>query len=337
MFEKRRIEQLMAAAAYDDLTPEDIEALSKRTARDPKLAPEVEALQRFVTQLPNDPPPFEGNLLPAVRAQIAAAPQPTASFGRGRLTAYAFAAACVFGVFGAVLYQPGNGQSVGNPSTATSQQNNLTETAMVLAEAGRMRDNGNAAGAYALLSDALNARPDDPYAAEAQLALASLAFEDLQWYREAEDAYDNFARNFTTAYLMHEDTAAIAFRRNLLAEARASGYEPLYALMDAGNGLPELESVLARHPAGFVAAQAAEQMLAAVPNAASDVEALEQVRAQCQDPVALAHLDVELAERYANDLGDGTRARALLEDVARRQESHYAALAAEKLLLLPSE
>ena len=336
MLGKRRLEQLLAAAAYDDMTPEEEAALSKRIARDPSLAEESNALRHFASQLPNDPPAFEGNLLPAVRAQLAIEAVPSASRSWGRLGAYAVATACVLAAFGGALMLPGNGNP-SNPNPTASNPNGDTPLSLVIAESHTLRNQGDATGAYALLTEALAEHGDDLYAAEVQLALASLAFEELQWYSEAEEAYDAFARDYTTAYLMHPDSATIAFRRNLLAEARASAYEPLYALIDAGSQLPELERILARHPAGFVATQAADQMLASIPGTASDVEALEQVRERCTDPIALAHLDVELAERYAYDLGDGIRARELLEDVVQRQESHYAVLAAEKLMLLPVE
>lgn len=339
MIGKRRREQLLADAAFNDLSPKDQDAFTKRVAREPAMADEADDLRQFLDALPSDPPLFEGNLLPAVRAQIAAesARTPSPFALRGRLTGYAVAAACVLGVFGAVLMQPGNGQDPGHASVAALEEPAQSAVQTILAEAAQMRSNGNATGAYSLLTEAMAAHPEDRYAAEAQLALASIAFEDLQWYREAEEGYDAFARDYTTSYLMHPEAPEIAFRRNLLAEARASGYEPLYALADAGTALGELESILARHPAGFVAVQAVEQMVAAIPNVTSDVEALELVRQRCTDPIALAHLDVELADRYANDLGDGIRARALLEDVASRQDSHYASMAAEKLLLLSSD
>lgn len=335
MIGKWRREQLLGAAAYDDLTPGERASLEKRTARDPALAEEVDALRAFTRALPNEPPLFEGNLLPAVKAQIAAeqAGAP-ARLVFGRLLGYGLASACVLGVFGALLMQTAL-PTGGNPGQPVIAENGINSVLSgVLSEAGALRAQGDAAGAYTLLAESLTAHPEDPLAAEAQLALATVAFEDLQWYSEAEQAYTAFARNYTTAYLMHPGSTEIAFRRNLLEEARAMGYEPLYALNDAGASVGRLERILARHPEGFIASQAAEQMMAAVPGARNDIEALELARAQCSDPVALAHLDIELAERYALDLGDGLRARALLEEVAARPGAHYAGVATERLLRL---
>lgn len=308
--EQARIEGLMAQAIYEDLPETDQRTLDEAFAAEPALAKEWEELRALANAIPRERPVLERDLRPAVHARLAGGKR------TGLLTQWsvAVAVACAAVIVGAAafwtLYPQPSGIDVSGVAPVS-----WVRLAMMQAETAQRE--GQPGRAVDLLRTAVAEHPSDPSAAEAQYRAASLMF-DLGRYPESFDAYTKLKKDYQ-AYL-DEDPARqgiVSNRRDLLDEARRSGYAPLHewhaALQDRGNEVARLEQVVARyakdHPrvAEMAAAEMANIIYVNELDGASPesyVTAMKMARERCSNPVAVAQLNLEIGHIYRDDLSD---------------------------------
>jgi outer membrane protein assembly factor BamD (BamD/ComL family) len=320
MGRRRRLESLMAASLYDDLSEDEQRILDASLERQPKLRAQREDLARFVEAIQEiSPPQLDMDLLSGVRARLTAqAPEQRRVRWRWGLSAAAGVALVVLlaGAFSAII--PNVNQSKVRPFVADSGDGN-SPVRSLLVQATAMTADHNYTGAYRCLKEAVTHSPKGKWTAEAQLRLARLVFEDLHWYGEADACYETLLREYGDRL---KDLAEVVERRDLLAEAREDGYASLNALDAARqrsrDPLAKLEKVIAAYPGKMVASLAAEEMARVVlqqsgENSRSLLWAMEQARDRCEDPVAVAELNYELARRYWQE--DWEKARSLFREV----------------------
>jgi len=320
MGRRRRLQGLLAASLYDDLSKAERRVLDAYLEKQPKLRAQREDLACFVQTIQeSSPPQLDLDLLSGIRARLAAqASERRRILWRWGLSAGAGVAFVVLlaGAYNAAVPDPN--RSKVRPFVADSEDGS-SPVRSLLTQATAMTADHNYTGAYRCLKEAVAHSPKDKWAAEAQLRLARLVFEDLHWYREADTCYETLFREYGDR-LKH--IAEVVERRDLLAEAREDGYASLNALDAArqrsGDPLAKLEKVIAAYPGKIVASLAAEDMARVVleqseENGRSPLWAMEQARDRCEDPVAVAELNYELARRYWQE--DSEKARGLFREV----------------------
>jgi hypothetical protein len=281
-----------------------------------------------VGAIPAEPAIFQGDLLPAIREELRRSPAIPWFSGWKRLAlglAAAMLLSCVF-----ILTQ---GRHVEAPTDEVALHVPVDPT---VAEARGLVASDNAAGALALLQDALAKEPDADRKGVLQLEVANLEFSAFRRYEAAYDAYEVVREQFASAWT--QSPGIVKERFDLLTEAREAGFEPLYqidaALKQGESGMPALEQVMARYPGRGVAQAAMETMVAMADG--EGLGALEDVRSRLTNPVAVAQLDVRLGEGYcAGDL-DPAKGKALLHAVAESPYEVPAQMAKDVLARLES-
>lgn len=171
------------------------------------------------------------------------------------------------------------------------------------------------------LQGTLSAHAKDADAGQAQLALAELEFSHGQRYAEAYEAYAALKSQYPQTFAA---AALNADRFDLLSEAKAANFQPLYELdaaKSSADPFAQLERIAARPDGTLVAALAVDAMRQIVggPDSAAGagrVAALEKVRDRCKDPVAAAQIKMALADAHWTQLHDAATARSLYGEVA---------------------
>lgn len=312
MMNCEEMEGLIAASLYETLEAADDDTLQAHLAACVSCRTELASLRALVGAMPAEPAVFQGDLLPAIREELRRNDSSAWFRGWKRFGLGLAAAVILSSAF--ILTQ---GRHVEAPTDEVALRSTVDPT---VAEARGLVASDNAAGALALLQDALATEPDARRAGMLQLEVADLEFSALRRYDAAYDAYNIVRDRYASAWT--ESSGIVKERFDLLTEAREANFEPLYqmdaAVKQGESGMPVLEQVMARYPGRGVAQAAMETMVAM-----SNVEglgALEDVRSRCTNPVAVAQLDVRLGEGYcAGDL-DPAKGKALLHAVA---ESPY--------------
>ena len=330
----RKMRGLIAASVYEALDPEEQIALDVHLAACAACRAEAKALRAFVGEIPRPSVAFEGDLLPVLRDRLAEerSPRGTAHLAF-RVAVSISACLLIVALLGYGLVLRG-GVAPHQPVVVVA-----SPVEKILVESPQ-RASRDFLGARMALEEVLAAHPDDPRAGEAQQLLAELEFGHGQRYAEAYDGYAQLRAQYPETW---KKTPENVLRFNLLDEARASGFEPLYALDAARNSsdnpLAELEKVVAQYPNTYLASRAIAAMCEVVGQERADsgavrVAALETVRARCTHPIAIAQINADLGGIYWKDLNDPAKAQTLYAAVAESENPALAELAREALTKL---
>lgn len=301
----RNMEELIAASLYEALEPDDNLALQRHLADCAACRAEYASLQVFVGQLAPVPVVFQGDLLPAIREEL----RRTEGYSRlsGWMRGLVGVGVVLLVVGGSVFVVVGSGGE--NPGQIAKVQ----PVDGPLAEARRLAAADDASGALKVLKVALEAAPN---AGELQLEVAELEYANFHRYEAAYDAYKAVREGDPEAWT--QSPGIVKERFDLLTEARAASFEPLYqidaAMKQGESGMPALEEVMARYPGRGVAQAAMETMVAMADG--EGLDRVEDARSRCTNPVAVAQLDVRLGEGYCTGNLDPAKGKALLHAVA---------------------
>jgi len=304
----RNVQGAMAAALYEALGPDEQHALETHLQSCSACRSEFEELQVLTAMVPADPVSFEGNLLPAVRASLREAPL------RQRRWAWSMFA-LVFSplVFVLGLFSYFNVVSIQEITPVAEAPSPADQ---VLDEVGALIAADDVPAAMAALVQARDHADSVEQAGRYELEMANLEFDSFRSYADAYDRYNRVRSQYGTTWTQSEPWVKV--RYDLLFEAREAGFEALYQIDSARSqgetGMPILEQVMARYPGRFVAREALSTMVALVDG--EGVDALENVKSQCTNPVAVAQLDVHLGERYWAERLNPELGRQLLQGVA---------------------
>jgi len=306
------MEGLIAASLYETLDAADNEALQGHLAACASCRAEQVSLQALVGAMPPEPATLKGDLLPAIREELR-----RSDVGGWRRGWKRYLLGCSAAAMLACVLTLTQGRHVEAPTDETVARASVDPT---VAAARALVASDNAAGALALLKDALAVEVDMARAGMLQLEVAELEFSAFRRYDAAFDAYSVLKDRYASAWT--GSPGIVKERFDLLTEAREANFEPLYqidaALKQGDGGIPALEQLMARYP-GRGLAQAAMETMVAMSNV-EGLGALEEVRSRLSNPVAVAQLDVRLGEGYCAGDVDPAKGKALLHAVA---ESPY--------------
>jgi tetratricopeptide (TPR) repeat protein len=286
----------------------------------PAAREEMEALRRFVADMPTEKPQLNADLIPAVRARIEE--QSGRLEKKPRLRPAAAIAALVFVAAGFFLLKlpdaapPGHLADLQDGTAAPA----ASPLAAALSQTDKLLETGNYADAYKVLSAALGRSPDEPDAGDAQMTLAEIAFARLHWYEQAYDDYERLYQKYHQTWL--NTPPHVRDRRDLLAEARLVQFRSLQDLDAArANKLDPLDAlarVIATYPnQAYVRSQAALEMArrtiesGAVDPQSSDalLQALRHVRNEASDPLVVAQLSYQMGYLYESQYHEFDKAR----------------------------
>lgn len=339
MSQCRKVEGLVAASLYEPLNPRDAELVDRHLAACDACRHEFDSLRALVSAIPSEQPEFAGDLLPALREEIRRSPGRARVFGWWGFGAAMAAAALLAALVGYTVQAP----EMPLAEYATVQPASPMLEALALAS--EQIDQANFNGAYQVLNKALQTYPDDAMAGDAQMLMADLAYSELYRYEDAFNAYETLR---TQHYETFTSAPEIKQRWELLAEAQGvqfASLEALEAARRAGrNGFEQLEHIIGRYPTQMVASLAADEMgrmmaeeIAENGGIPDDVLAMERARERCSDPVAIARLDLELAEVYMTERQDGAQACTLFQRVLESGDPALAQLAQDAVARLGAD
>ncbi len=313
----------LAASAYDELAEREQERLDRHLRRCAKCR-ERAASFRKLAQAPRTPAPEPGlDLVSLARRRLnersvwAHTPSNSPPL-RGRLPVFAAAAALAVGAFGlaasGLLTLPEGDSALDRPGF--EQAEDASGQPGILQESAALAANHDYAGAYRALDNYLTDtdQANDELSGPVLLAMADLAYEKLQWFDRAHEAYELVVRHNRELLEERDRMAEVVLRWNVLAEARKVDYASVHALFaarDSARGaFDELQGVVAQYPGTFVASQAVREMAAAVEDTPGEpIEALAAARNHVTDPIVQAQIDLELGYAYLNTREDTARAR----------------------------
>jgi tetratricopeptide (TPR) repeat protein len=328
MFGCRKYQSWIAAALYEPLDEAEQSQLDCHLAACPRCRAEASALGALRLAIPSEPVVFTGDLLPALRARIAeGAPS---AFPWRRFAAVMASLLVVAAVTGVWLGRQGSA-SVEPRMAATASDSALSP---MLAKADALIAQHDYASALQTLNAALKRYPNDSKAGDAALRVADLQFASLQRYADAYAAYQTVRSRYPEAW--RTSPGAVKDRFDLLAENHGENFAALHALDAARDNsadpVGQLEKVVAHYPGRLVAWQAVNSMREKVCGArdgGGDIKAaaLESVRARCSDPVAVAHINVELGDTYWHEMHDPGRARVVYYEALQSGHGDLAGLA----------
>lgn len=313
-WKRNRAEGLLAASLYEDLSAEERQELEKALACSKTLRDDAEFLDGLIHAIPREAPKLGIDLTASLHNRLQEVPAPRLPIVRRTL---AFAAAILILAAGAVVYislplgEPDPADALaGQPAPPTLLDQTLAKAEDLLAA-------HQDAEAYRLLKAGFEGQPHDPRAAEVLCRVANLAY-DLGRYSEALQLHNQLRQ---APYYRYLETSPkrlqeANFRRDLLVEAEALNFRPLYDLNSATNdrehALARLEAVIVDNQEKLVADLAAEEMGRALiaaseresGGAVAYLDAMKAARERCSNPYALALLDYKIGEIYRNDMRD---------------------------------
>ena len=331
----RKMGGLIAASLYEPLDAAEQEALDGHLAWCAHCQRDASELRLVVEQVPREEIPFTGDLLPALRGQLAQAPA-RRPFPALRVTAFA-ASILLLAVVSGVGYWSGAGFPDHEPVVLAASP---VEAALAKAHKLAKRD---FMAAREALQETLAAYAGDPRVGEAQAALAELEFGHGQRYAQAYAAYTALRSEYPETWKQNPENV---LRFNLLNETREADYEPLYALDAARGGTADpfgqLEELASRYPGKLVAALAVEAMgaLAGGPDGPDSVlrtAALEEACERCTNPIAVAQIRMALGDLYLQQFNDPASARECYSVAADSDSQDLARLGQDALALLDSD
>ena len=310
----------MAALLYGDLSDRDAAALRAYFETHADARAEFEALQSLRNTIPTTTPTLDIDLAPMLRQRLAdEAMQPSKTrAGSRRAGVYAVAAAALVGI---IVY--GNLQSEystqqGPVGASIGGQSAIDPD---LAKAEELIRARAYADAYQTLKSAVEANPTDAKAAMAQLRLADIAYDELHAYSDARDQYTKLMRDYVGAVQDMDAQLRVAERRDVLEEASRVNYASLQQLDLAQDDFARMANVVEQYPGSLVASLAADAMARKVQRDAGAsgqtddglIQAMEAAKAQCDNPVVVAQLNLELGSLHSRAGANAALARGLLE------------------------
>jgi hypothetical protein len=350
MWKKRRIEKALAASLYGEANDNEERLLAKALEESPALRRDAEAYQKLIGDIATgNPPELPYDLLPEVRRQLALeSAEPTRTpYAGWRMAVFSAASLAVVVAFAVIM----NGALAPDNTVVTVagvEAPAMSPVASALQSGSDATAEGEYTTAFRVVENALEDHPADAHAAEARLFLADLAFDELHWYDRAEMEYRRYRQDFSTDFTLSPQTlrGRVAFRLDVLAEARNDDYKALHALNAAGmrgpSALDELEGILARTDGIYLPALMTREMAYILdPEARRDdgrlVQAMESVRSQCKLAGAVARLDFEIGAASFEVLDDPIKAREHLTLAASSGEGEVATRAQAYLAQLDAD
>lgn len=317
----RNAQGLVAASLYETLSETDQIALNTHLAGCPRCAKEMETMKALVGEIPLRTESFAGDLLPALREALR---EEAVATRHSRWTMGSFALSCVvFGLISLYLFSAG--------SDAQPPVDERSPISLALEEAGLLSQSGQEMEARQVLENALAYHGDGPTAGVLYLEMASLEYNAFHRYEEAYSIYSMVRDEYSDVWAQCH--GLLKDRFDLLTEARDSGYEALYAIDAARSqgeeGIPKLETIMARNPGRSIANEALQTMITVIED--DGVSGLETLRTRFTNPVAVAQLDVRLGERYWQEENNPERGKELLEAVVQGPHEVPAQMAAAVL------
>jgi len=330
-------EALAAAVCYEPLTAEEQARFDAYCAKHPDWQAEAEELLVFSRSIPVPEAEYQGNLLPVVRAELAAGSRWKWWLRQAWVPLGAVCFIAVLAAYGA--WGPGELDGYAAPEAVAADEGG--QVAAILARVDEAYENRDFGEALLLLEGAVESFAGDPQIGTAQARLADLYFAGLQRYDAAYASYERLRREHPAVWNDHPE----AIRRfNLLTETRSRDFEALHALDAAAeNPTPfeEYERVIAQNPNSLVAMEAINRMRDSVGALASrddggaiEVASLELVRKHCTHPAAIAQVNLALGDGYLRHLDDREAARRLFAETAAQGQGELAAAANEALARL---
>ncbi len=322
---------LMAKATYEPLESEERARLNRLCREFPQLDKEQEQFERFAKQFH-----VAGEQLPIdLSGRINVALSEPLEYRRQRLVGVYAAtlaiALLVAGIYAGVMLIEGSNtdgrqetaQQGSAPATvAPAPQEPITPAmaamngrlARAMEEACRMVDDSDRIGAATLLEETIADASDASLAGEALLLLADIEYTYLQRYDQALEAFETLRGSHPDIFDSRDESMT---RYELLLEAKHEEFAPLHhldAARDHGS-FQELERLVVQYPGTLLAQVAIEEMGRLVKGPEQGgmlnlAEALEEVRAQCSEPVAAAQVNLLLGDHYRGALNDRARAHA---------------------------
>lgn len=312
----------MAASLYDEqLQSSEARRLDRALARSAAARREQAELKRLVESIPRSRPELGLDLLPRVRARVCDSARPRRA--PAQRLAYAGAACAAVVVTFASVLALANAVRSGDEVTHLARPEDRSPAANLLREARTRVAQADFGSAFLILQTIVSDYPQDALAGEAQLEVARLQFERFANYPAAYQAYRALRERHPD---MFRSSPEHANRLDVLAEARRVEYaslEEFDAATKRSSGIEALERVIARYPATMVASLAAERMAdrmlvaGGLADGPPRLRALETARSRCRDPIAVARLNIEIADGYWKDLHDVDRARDIGSEALR--------------------
>jgi outer membrane protein assembly factor BamD (BamD/ComL family) len=326
----RKIEGLIAASCYEPPSPEEQQRIEEHTGVCDRCRREREMTRAFVASVPAEPILFEGDLRPALRAELerrSAASAWTRWFIPAAATLAVLLMAAWFAYPGAAPAKPGDTRA-----SAPARQ--------IMRDADSLIDERNYTGALIALGDYLKEHPGGEKAGEMLARMADIEFTALQRYPEACAAYEQLKSEYPETFMA---SAECIRRLDLLTEARKDRFEPLYAFDRASESpsdrFREFEKIAARYPGSLVADQAVNAMARIALDAAGNlpddrVAVLETVRERCNEPLAAAQVNIVLGETWWKERNNLEKAREFYTSAAATDNNRIAKRARDALSLL---
>jgi hypothetical protein len=316
-WKRRKIQGLLAASLYEPLTADEQKQLDRALAESPGLRADADVLRQLVETVPDQSPELNVDLLPSLHERLANDAIGRSRPAGGRALVWASVCALTFLAGGALLFWTNQASAPGAPSNAgVTSSTQPTLLAQAIIEADLLVGERKPVVAYDMLVAGVKAQPDDPLVAEAQVRIADLAF-DLELYAQSLEVHNLLVAQPYSRVLDDSPVLKkrIVQRRDLLAEAAARDFKPLYdlnlAMQDRGKELETLERVIGDYPQLLVADLAAENMghFLADETEYSDtrvayLEGMKAARARCSDPSAIALLDLKIGDLYRDDFNN---------------------------------
>lgn len=313
----KEYEGLMAQSLYETLHEYDAERMDSHLLECESCAREHAALTKMLEVIPSGAVSMDANLRPALEEQIRST-SGSKFLGR-RFGLLSMAALLLVAVpIGYIQF------SGSNPPVS----NNTTEIAAVSSpfpvEYQQLIEQGEFAKAFVWLDEAMVSNPKRYESSENRLALARLAFDELQWYPEAYEAYSAARTTFPEAF---RNSGEDIRRYALLDEAHANSSD--FAMLHDWNRVQNDDrqesygeyiqnypgTLYASDAVGQMARIIAEETLATTDDGSSYADAMELALAQEENPIIVAQLKLELGRFYGTEANDPDKARTLLKEV----------------------
>lgn len=324
----QQFQSLIATSLYETPLEKEAQELASHLAVCAACAEEQQNLRALVQAIPCESIPFAGDLRPALRARLLeeGASRRVRFWPIGASALVAMTLVCI----GTYLFVVTNDDTPSQIQVATSEVDQL------LSESQRLRAAGDFVAARGVLESGIATVGSGSDAGRLTLAMAEIECVDLHRYSESYDLYAQVRLAHSEVWA--QSSGVVKERFDLLTEAREANFEPLYQI-DAGRsmgeqGIPTLESVMARYPGRGLADTALTVMASMV--GGDGVQGYEQLKTRISNPIALAQVNVRLGEGYWTEMQDPSRGRQLLEGVAQGPHNIPAEMARGVLARLES-
>lgn len=330
---------LMTQSLYEPLSPDDEAKRDRLLAAFPELKTQFASFRRVCESIKLKEDQWAGDLLPALKEQLAMPARSRARTSHARAYAVAFVILVLFSAVLYAMFMLGGEPGPGFQQAEREVMEDETALSRASVDACDLVALGEPEHAATLLADAIESYPDDRYHADAILMLADIEYTYLQRYERAFEAFKRLEQEHRDIYNRNWE---LDKRVRLLSAALPLGFEPLRELEAAahsGEPLRVYENILAQYPDKVWADEAMRHMGRLVARQSGvdpvdTVQMLQQVRGACDHPVALERIDLELGNYYCDSLDDPELARHYYSQAAASRHIALAAKAQEALARL---